>query len=356
MKSLRSKMDRLKECADGSAFFLGIREIRFVLGGLVHSVDVEVSNFKNIELRLKLDKCLDSFNEIANFGVVQSSSNRADIKDHCPIKMNSAQVIFNGIFESLEIKCSFDKSFKMDTNTMVKKMNIGVISGTSFVIADENNKRLLLYHETDLCYFALPNCPFDVLYIHDATIAVTFGEHNHVQIFEIKLDDKYLQERSTLDLNYHCFGMSTDGDDIYVVTYPLEITVLNKSFEIKRKIELNATRVYNITAYKQQLYFTNWNKGLVLCADENGIILWRKETKFLHAVTCDSFGNLLLASYDSSQILILSPDGRNKKQILSEKDFIKKTSGIAFDIKSRRLFVGSRKGTDLRVLAFDFKY
>ena len=58
-------------------------------------------------------------------------------------------------------------------------------------------------------------------------------------------------------------------------------------------------------------------------------------------VTVDNDGNVYVTSYRSSSVVVIEPDGRQGRQILSSDDGLKNPIGISFDQSKNSLIVAN---------------
>jgi DNA-binding beta-propeller fold protein YncE len=97
-----------------------------------------------------------------------------------------------------------------------------------------------------------------------------------------------------------------------------------------------------ITTCREKIYQTNSNTNTVTCYTIKGDKLWEfKDESMLkdpRGVTVDNDGNVYVASHSSSSVVVLEPDGRQGRQILSNDYELIAPTGIYFD-KSKNSFI-----------------
>ena len=62
-------------------------------------------------------------------------------------------------------------------------------------------------------------------------------------------------------------------------------------------------------------------------------------------VTVDNDGNVYVTSYSSNSVVVLEPDGRHGRQILSSDNGLKNPTGISFDESKNSLIVANCCGS-----------
>ena len=103
-----------------------------------------------------------------------------------------------------------------------------------------------------------------------------------------------------------------------------------------------------ITTCREKIYQTNPNTKTVTCYTIKGDKLWEfKDESVLtdpRGVTVDNDGNVYVTSYRSSSIIVLEPDGREGRQILSSDGGLEQPIGIYLDKSKNSLIVANFSG------------
>ena len=98
-----------------------------------------------------------------------------------------------------------------------------------------------------------------------------------------------------------------------------------------------------VTTCGEKIYQTDRNTNTVTCYTIKGDKLWEfKDESVLNdprGVTVDNDGNVYVTSCSSSSVVVLEPDGRQGRQILSSDDGLKEPRGIYFDKSKNSLIV-----------------
>lgn len=99
-----------------------------------------------------------------------------------------------------------------------------------------------------------------------------------------------------------------------------------------------------------KIYFTHSDNNSVTC-DWQGKIQWNfhnREITFPFGVTVDTDGNVFVAGNNSNNVIVISPDGKHHKQLLSFEDGVYWPIGLIYDRHKHQLLVTNYyKGVDL---------
>ena len=100
-----------------------------------------------------------------------------------------------------------------------------------------------------------------------------------------------------------------------------------------------------ITTCGEKIYQTNRKTNTVTCYTIKGDKLWKyKDESVLsdpRGVTVDNNFNVYVVSLKSSSVVVLEPDGRQGRQILSGDDGLRAGAGMYFDKSKNSLIVAN---------------
>lgn len=104
-----------------------------------------------------------------------------------------------------------------------------------------------------------------------------------------------------------------------------------------------------VTTSKDKIYHTHHDSDNVICYTVTGQKVWEYEDgsilKSIRGVTIDNDSNVYVISFGNSSLVVLSPDGRDARQLLGEENGIKSSYGIHFDQGRNILLVTNLRGT-----------
>jgi DNA-binding beta-propeller fold protein YncE len=96
-------------------------------------------------------------------------------------------------------------------------------------------------------------------------------------------------------------------------------------------------------------YYTNTNTNTVTCCDLHGTIQWEfKDYRVLigpHGISVDNDGNVYVVGYISNNVVVISPDGKHHRQLLSSMDGLLCPIVLDYDKSTNRLLVVNHQGS-----------
>ena len=101
--------------------------------------------------------------------------------------------------------------------------------------------------------------------------------------------------------------------------------------------------VYYVATSGEKLYYTDYQTGTVTCCDLHGTTKW--EFKDEHVLQCprgisvDNDGNVYVVGYHSKNVVVISPDGKRHRQLLSSKDGLVNPCVLDYEKSTNRLLV-----------------
>ena len=119
-------------------------------------------------------------------------------------------------------------------------------------------------------------------------------------------------------------------------------------------IQSNMSIVYYLAISGDKLYYTNYFTHTVTCCDLHSTTQWEfKDKSVLQGPLCisvDSDENVYVVGCLSNNVVIISPDGKRHRQLLSSKDGLKNPPVLDYDRSTNRLVVVNKSST---VFLFD---
>ncbi|VDH98362.1 Hypothetical predicted protein [Mytilus galloprovincialis] len=110
---------------------------------------------------------------------------------------------------------------------------------------------------------------------------------------------------------------------------------------------VNATlsQYSDIAIWKDQLYFINADKSISCCDLQE--VKWKLRLEaFLRSpcgITVDNYGRVYISGCGSNNVVVISPDGKKHRLLLSEKDCLNKPQSLCFDRKNNKLLVANQQ-------------
>ena len=182
----------------------------------------------------------------------------------------------------------------------------------------------------------------DVACIDQNTAAVTSLVDNFIQVVDINTGKTVKR----INTNTACSGITS-------INGTLVFSAIGKGL---RKVDLKDERIVEIvdfaagywsyvTSFNDRLYYTVSIRSEVVCCDINGTILWTfTDTSVLKrplSIAVDDYGNVYVVSAKSVNVIVISPDGKEHRQLLSKADRLNVPSALYYERKTRQLLVAN---------------
>ncbi|CAG2249097.1 unnamed protein product [Mytilus edulis] len=244
-------------------------------------------------------------------------------------------------------------TLQMTINTKQDKFILGtyllpdgrmVFSGGIFV----NGTIIVLNANGSLSFEVhLPSSSFDVTYITEGnTLAVSSGGSSAQCIYIIDMENRKVKK--TISVNDRIYGIKYNGTGLIHCGHT-GIRMIDPNDETIRDIVRGKilSECY-VTAYGDKLYHTNLNKNTVTCYDIKGNKKWAFENKIIlqapAGISVDNDGNIYVVGRKSNSLIMISPDGKRHRQLLSAKDGLSEPWSIHFSMERNMLIVANSRG------------
>ncbi|CAC5374089.1 unnamed protein product [Mytilus coruscus] len=202
-----------------------------------------------------------------------------------------------------------------------------ILPDGTFIILDYRGKQLLLFSNDGTLIrkvVTFTNGPCDVCFVRNNTVAVTLGSARETALVDVEKKEII----QTIKLSHFCNGVASD-DNILVISCVDKSTLVNR-IDNSHTI-LKGVKTYRIALFNGNIYGTNNSQNNICCYKSSGELLWSFKHNGIvnpEGLTLDKNGFIYIASYGNNSIVVLSPDGKTCKTILSESGGIKDPHAI----------------------------
>ncbi|XP_052077166.1 uncharacterized protein LOC127715168 [Mytilus californianus] len=185
-----------------------------------------------------------------------------------------------------------------------------------------------------------PYRPLDITYIpYTNTIVVTSRSSNDIKIVDVNARGVL----KTYCLDAPCAGIAYTEKRIILCSTNEGILELNQHDGSVKTIVPDKLHDYaHVALLGDQIFYTNSLTKSVICCD----LLGRKQWVFqypklsrLFGVAVDIDGHVFVAGNSSHNVVVISPDGKQQKQLLSSKDGVDWPNGLIYDRHKNQLLV-----------------
>jgi hypothetical protein len=181
--------------------------------------------------------------------------------------------------------------------------------------------------------------PFDVTCLDDATVVVS--RNNGIEI--ININSTKTERR--IKTSKPCYGITHHNGILLWCEDNRGIQMMKLSDGRVTTLVKQDNLPYNsyITTCGDNIYQANRHTSTVTCYTIKGEKLWEyKDVSVLNdpsGITVDNKSNVYVTSFTSNTVVVVAPDGRQGRQLISSDDGLKGPTGLYFDKSKISLLV-----------------
>ncbi|CAG2244078.1 TRIM2_3 [Mytilus edulis] len=187
------------------------------------------------------------------------------------------------------------------------------------IIVNEDGKVSLLTADGKLQkHLPFTDSAWTVTQTNQNTIALSFpGKGIEIYNTEKETVTKFIKLAKT------CWGISFSNNYLAVGLNDDEIRIIDLEGNTKNTIQVQSeSDLHNIVYHNDRLIYSDFIGAAVTCIDTSGKQIWQyKEDLTGPTGLCtDVYGNIIVADYVSSRIIVISNDGQNSKELIGKDD------------------------------------
>ena len=250
------------------------------------------------------------------------------------------------------------------------------ITGAAFlpsgqlILCDQNNKKLKLLDENLQMKESInvPEAPWHVARVNQHQVIVTIPVHQYLQFIQVTPS---LALGHTVDLGMECMGVTVSRESIYISFLESgegKIGIYDVTGKKKRIIDQYNGKDGNVLIkYPWYIAVSNDEKifvsgrdvqsstRTVYCLESSGNVLYTVSNppfKVCRGISVDENKNLLVCDWDSDKVFLITKDGKEVREFLTEKDDVYRPDTVSFRRSDGTLVVG---GGHNNILVFTLK-
>ncbi|XP_052082944.1 uncharacterized protein LOC127720410 [Mytilus californianus] len=349
----QKQMEDIKKYASDLQTFLGLRHLSSEVLEDVASLQLLLENesLDKVEIAFELDKNITSIcNSINTFGSVQLR------KIPCSIRLENQK---GKQAQTIEKRSSIENIVVKFIDTLQVNTRGDTISGCDFLpdgkmvfsiyslnIRDKDIIVVFTPNGTHLDNVSLDqNYAFDVVSLDDKTVAVTSPTPGGLCFMSVDIYRKRLTKTKT---NFSCYSITfSDGKLLTNACGRGIISIDATNGNILSTIKRDLPTAASLALFKSKLYFCDPEKNTISCSDMEGNSIWTfKDDRVIKnpsGIAVDGMGNVYVTNQDLNNVIIVSSDGFQSKQLLSQSDGLKNPKAIQYDRKRNLLLVANKK-------------
>ncbi|CAC5394051.1 unnamed protein product [Mytilus coruscus] len=340
----------IKQYASDLQTFLGMREIEVKVKEHEQFLQslIETKGFEQLEIEYKVNTGMQSIlNNVRNFGSTEIKARPSNI-EFTRAKNKQAQLQVAPVRRTVnDIKLMLEKTITT-YGEVVRGCCMSRERG--FLFTDHYKKTLIVIKsDGNLKYMMSVNSSngFDITFVDEKTVAITSGDSYNkkgINIINIASQSKI----KFIDLTGRSYGITSDLESLFVCVEERGIYKVNTvDYTTSHVISCNLPRYSYVSVFADKIYYTDIEDHSVVCCYRNGSHVWTfKKHSVLNGsrgITVDNDGNVFVVGEISSNVVIISNDGRHHKEILTKEDGLNEPSAISFDKHNKKLLVANYK-------------
>ncbi|XP_063418458.1 tripartite motif-containing protein 2-like [Mytilus trossulus] len=337
---IKNDVESVKSFASNLQIFIGSKSFEESVSTNELNVQklYDDGSLNNVTMECTFNEKLEQFiKEINAFGDMRVDNSEKHVS--FPWKSYTSAQIFKPI--------SGAKSVENISVKILRKINIGRNGITGCAMSESGNMLFLVAHKNSLMKYssngefqselhintAPSNIGYDLAVVDSNTIAVSTGGNSPNQIYLIDMNNAEI--RQNVDLETFCYGLCYHNGSLICCTYDKGIQIFENQKNFTRMLVLpTATKSFGytyITSNGNSIFHSNCRNNSVVCYDYNGQVKWTYCDSLLrkpYGITVDSYSNIYVAGFESNNIVVISSDGKQAKELIGASDGLSKPHAV----------------------------
>ncbi|CAC5383433.1 unnamed protein product [Mytilus coruscus] len=346
----QKQMEDITKYAADLQTFLGLRHLSSDVQteeAIIQSL-LENGSLDKVEISFELDENITSFsNSINKLGSVQLRKYPCSIRLESQKGKQAQNIEKRNSLEDIVVKFVHSINTAADSITGCDFLPDGSIVmcnyprlGDDFICVFDSNGSLLKTISVK------PNYAFSVVALDKQIVAVSSPQSERSSIMSINIRYK---EMSLIETKCNCYSVTfTDGKFQSISPAHGIITIDAKNGKTLSTIQKDLPYNASLTSFEYKLYFCDPSKNTISSCDMEGNNIWsfKDDTviKKPSGIAVDGMGNVYVTNEDLNNVIVISSDGNQRKQLLSESDGLDKPRAIQYDRNRNRLLVANTTG------------
>jgi outer membrane protein assembly factor BamB len=200
-------------------------------------------------------------------------------------------------------------------------------------------------YEKDIVRFS--GIPFEVSYTGENIVAVTIYNKQEV-VFVNVITNTII---STIDIGHACYGTDFNINRLAIrVIQPQSshIVYLDPKGKLIDRVNIPGEYSTNISLRDDTIKCTDWKTNTIYCYTLTGQQIWAFKGENVirepMGIALDKNRNVYVAGKGTNNVVVLSPDGKNCREILTQSDGLNKPYSLRINIDRNELLVCNKNG------------
>ena len=242
-------------------------------------------------------------------------------------------------------------NFQTGINGHVCIKGCDILPDGKLIFAEQEGKRLLMFsnngnYEKDITRFS--DNLFEVSCTGENVVAVTIHSKREV-VFVNVITNTII---NTVDIGHACYGTDFNMNRLAIRAIPAftssHIVNLDPEGKLIDRVNIPGWTSTNISLRDGTIKCTDWNANTIYCYTLTGQEIWTfKDENVIRkplGIALDKNRNVYVAGKGTNNVVVLSPDGKSCRQILSQSDGLNEPYSLRINIDRSELLVCNRNG------------
>ena len=348
---IRQHVNKVKKYASDIQTFIGVSEMTSVVDGEVKKQKGAV-NYELFELKLDFPSELESFMKaVSKFGIVSVT------KKHCStslvqeseLQAQIPQESKLGVTPQLTKKTTVN--FQTNDKGNIRIAGCDILPDGKLVFAEREDKRLLMFsnngnYEKDIVRFS--GVPYEVSYTGENIVAVTIYDKREVVFVNVITNII----TNTVYIGHQCCGTDFNLNRLAIRSIQdstsSHIVYLDPTGKLIDRVNITGLNSTHISLRDDTIKCTDWKTNTIYCYTLTGQQMWAfKDENVLRApigIALDKNRNVYVAGRETNNVVVLSPDGENCREIVSNSEGLNKPYSLRINIDRSELLVCNLRG------------
>ncbi|XP_071177435.1 uncharacterized protein [Mytilus edulis] len=213
---------------------------------------------------------------------------------------------------TMNIEAEEELGFGTNVSDMICLMDgrvliIGIFSSNYILTSDRKHFKELPISESS----------FAVTQINQDTIAITCADEKAIKIFNMEIE----KVTKVITLITFGYGISFSNNSLAVALDNNEIHIIDLEGNTIKSIKVQS-EIFHLVYCNDRVVYSDSQDKAVYCFNVSGKQIWQYKQDLLgpHGLCTDSYGNVIVADYESNRIIVISRDGQDSKVLFKSDE------------------------------------
>ena len=177
----------------------------------------------------------------------------------------------------------------------------------------------------------------------ETIVAVTIWDKHEV-IFVNVITNTIIK---TVDIGHECFGTDFNMNRLAIRAIPKytssHIVYVDPKGNVIGRVNIPGGNSIRISLRDDTIKCTDWRTNTIYCYTLTGQQIWAFNDANVirgpRGIALDKYRNVYVAGRETNNVIVLSPDGKNCRQILTQGDGLNKSHSLRINIEQNELLV-----------------